>query len=160
MIEARPTQLLKAPSPIVVTPIGIWLFVHPSIKVFEDVSMIALQLLRESYTLFSLSTIIEVKLLHPSNTPTPMVFTLLGMNTLANPKQLPKEWAPIELIPSERVTFFNSKQSQKAKSPIFETLKGILTESNPVHPKNAPFPMLITLEGMSTDDKLTQSENA
>jgi len=40
--------------------LGITVFLHPAISVFETVSIIALQL-RESYTVLSDSTIIEVR---------------------------------------------------------------------------------------------------
>ena len=42
---------------------------HPEIKVFEDVSIIALQSFRESYTLFASSTIKDVSASHPEHIP-------------------------------------------------------------------------------------------
>ena len=59
--EVKPEQPQKALSPIVVTEPGIMVFLQPLIKVLVAVSIIALQLLRESYFVFPLSTTIEVK---------------------------------------------------------------------------------------------------
>ena len=47
---------------MLVTELGIIVFLHPTIKEFVAVSIIALQLSRESYIVFSLSTIIEFTL--------------------------------------------------------------------------------------------------
>ena len=44
-----------------VTVLGITVFLQPVINVFVDVSIIALQLFRESYTVFPDSTTIDVK---------------------------------------------------------------------------------------------------
>ena len=46
--EVRPLQLQNAPSPMDVTLLGIIVFLHPKINVFDAVSIMALQLLRES----------------------------------------------------------------------------------------------------------------
>ena len=78
LIEVKPTQSKKALSPIFVTVFGMTVFEHPLIKVFELVSIIALQLLRESYFELPLATVIEVKLLL-GKAPTPMLVTLWGM---------------------------------------------------------------------------------
>ncbi len=65
VMEARPVQPLKAPSPMLVTPTGMAVDLHPNINVLVDVSMIALQLLRESNTGLLPSTTIEVRPLQP-----------------------------------------------------------------------------------------------
>ena len=57
----KPMHSEKAPSPMLVTPSGIDVFLQPVINVFVDVSIIALQLLRESYSGFPDSTIIDSK---------------------------------------------------------------------------------------------------
>ena len=64
VMEVRPEQPEKANHTIDVTLLGIIVDLHPIISSLVDVLTIALQLLRESYTLFSFSTFIEVKLLH------------------------------------------------------------------------------------------------
>ena len=58
-------QPLKALLPIGVIELGIIVFLQPTIKVLVAVSMIALQLSRESYFGFSVSTTIFVKSLQP-----------------------------------------------------------------------------------------------
>ena len=49
LIVVNPLHPLKTPLRMVVTLLGMIVFMHPKIKVFDDVSMIALQLLRELY---------------------------------------------------------------------------------------------------------------
>ena len=61
-IEVIPVHLSNTFSPIEVTVLGIIVLLHPEISVFVAVSIIALQLSRESYLLLPLSTVIDVKL--------------------------------------------------------------------------------------------------
>ena len=60
VIDVNPVQPQNARGPIDVTEFGIVEFLQPTISVFVAVSIIALQLLRESYTLLPLSTTIDV----------------------------------------------------------------------------------------------------
>ena len=60
--EVRLVQSSKALLPMLVTLLGIMVFLQPTISVFDAVSIIALQLLRESYTVFPDSTTMEVRL--------------------------------------------------------------------------------------------------
>ena len=83
----RPLQFKKAPSPMTVTLEGMMVFLHPAIKVFEAVSIIALQLLRESYFLFPASTVIAIKPLQPPKAKPSILITLLGMVTEVKPLQ-------------------------------------------------------------------------
>ena len=69
VIEVSPLQFVKAQFPIEVTELGMMVFGHPAIRVLEDVSMMALQLLRLSYTVLPLGTIIDVSPLQPENIP-------------------------------------------------------------------------------------------
>jgi hypothetical protein len=62
-----------------VTLFGIMVFLHPIIKLLDDVSTIALQLSRESYLGLPLSTLIEAKPLHPPKALLPIKVTLLGI---------------------------------------------------------------------------------
>lgn len=48
VIDVRPEQPEKAPPPMLVTLLGIVVFLHPNINVLVEVSIIALQLSRES----------------------------------------------------------------------------------------------------------------
>ena len=57
----RPLKLSKAELPIAVTVLGIIVFSQPTIKVLDAVSIIALQLLRESYFGLPLSTTMLVR---------------------------------------------------------------------------------------------------
>ena len=59
MIDDIPSLQYKALPSMDVTLLGIIVFLHPKIKVFEAVSMMALQSLRESYLGLSLSTLID-----------------------------------------------------------------------------------------------------
>ena len=59
--------------------LGMIVFLHPAIKVLDTVSIIALQLLRESYFVFLFSTDIEVRLLQSEKTSLPIDITLLGI---------------------------------------------------------------------------------
>ena len=47
-MEVKPLQPWNAPPPMLVTLLGIMVFLHPAINAFEAVSIIALQLFRES----------------------------------------------------------------------------------------------------------------
>ena len=58
--EVSPEQSAKAPSPMEVTELGMIVLLQPTINLFVDVSIIALQLLRESYVPLFLSTVTEV----------------------------------------------------------------------------------------------------
>ena len=78
-MDLRSIQPENALSPILVMLLGIVEFLHPLIIVFDCVSIIALQLLRESYVLFPPSTDIDVRLLHPLKEPASMLSTLLGI---------------------------------------------------------------------------------
>ena len=62
--EVRPLQPAKAPTPMLVTLLGIVVFLHPVINVLDDVSIIALQLLRESNLVFPSSTTMLVSSKH------------------------------------------------------------------------------------------------
>ena len=62
----KPRQPLKAQYPMLVTLLGIVVFLQPVINVLVKVAIIALQLSRESYTVFPDSTIIDSKPLQSS----------------------------------------------------------------------------------------------
>ena len=83
----RPEQPQNAELPMLVTEFGITVFIHPEINVFVFVSIIALQLSRESYFGFPESTSIVVRLEQSENAEPPMMVTELGMVTLVRPEQ-------------------------------------------------------------------------
>ena len=70
-----------------VTEFGIIVFLHPKNKVFVFVSIIALQLSRESYFVFPDSTSIDVRPEQPEKAGLLMLVTELGMVTLVRPEQ-------------------------------------------------------------------------
>ena len=72
---------------MLVTLLGMVVFLQPVISVLLAVSIIALQALRESYTAFPLSTVIEVKVGQFRNACSPILFTLLGINIDARLEQ-------------------------------------------------------------------------
>ena len=94
---------------MLVTLLGIMVFLLPAINVFVAVLIIALQLLRLSYIIFSFSTTIEVKLLQLLKALSPILMTLLGIVM------------EVKLL-----------QLLKALSPILMTLLGIVIEVKPV----------------------------
>ena len=72
---------------MLVTLLGIIVVLHPECSVFVAVSIIALQLFRESYTGFPSSTTIEVKPEQLKKAPCPMLVTLLPIVTEVKPEQ-------------------------------------------------------------------------
>ena len=81
----------KALSPIAVTLLGIVVFLHPTISVFEFFSIIALQLFLLSYTLLPSFTFIFIKLSHPINMPPLICATLAEISTLVKSGQATNE---------------------------------------------------------------------
>ena len=88
VISVKPVQPEKALQPIEVTPLGIVVFWHPCINLFDKVSIIALQFCRLSYLLLASSTEILINPLHPLKTLLPIVETPLGMVIDIKPVQL------------------------------------------------------------------------
>ena len=84
---ARPRQTANAEAPIEVTELGMMELLQPIISVLLAVSMMALQLSRESYCVLSLSTVIRLRPLHSRNTALPIEVTNLGIDTLVRPVQ-------------------------------------------------------------------------
>lgn len=64
VIDVKPVQPNKAKSPIDVTELGIVVVLQPKINLLLEVSIIALQLFRESYFVLSLATTIDANSLH------------------------------------------------------------------------------------------------
>lgn len=108
LIETKSLQLLNAPSPITVMVVGMIVFLHPTINSFCAVSIIALQLSRESYVVLPDSTTILVKPEVPANASFPMVLTEFGMV-------------------SEDI----SEHELNALSPIMVTVLGIIVALHP-----------------------------
>ena len=137
--------------PIDVTEFGMIVVLHPAINSFVAVSIIALQLLRESYTVFPLSTIIDVRLLQLINGLSPFVFAIsvteLGIVTV-DILQLAKALPSMRLMELGSSIDVRPVQSIKASYCISVTLLGKVMEVRPLRPSKAPYPMEVTLLGM------------
>jgi hypothetical protein len=83
VIDVMP-KCLNDSQAMLVTVSGITVFIHPNIRLFDEVSMIALQLSRESNTGLLLSTVIEVRSRHREKALS-MLITLLGIVMDVNP---------------------------------------------------------------------------
>ena len=87
VIEDKPVQPSNAQLPIEVTEFGIVVFLHPAIRRFVSVSIIALQLSLESYLAFPFDTIIDAKPSHLANASSPISVTELGIVIEVKPAQ-------------------------------------------------------------------------
>ena len=83
--EVKPLQPEKASSPISVTELGIIVFLQPLSNLFVAVSIKALQLSLESYTVFPLSTVMLSKPLQQKKAFSPIEVTELGITTDVKP---------------------------------------------------------------------------
>ena len=170
LIAVKPVQPSKALLPIEVTPSGIIVFTHPFINVFEAVSMSALQSLRESYTLFPSSTMIEVKFVQFRKTPLPMLVTLSGIVIDAKPVQPSKALLPIEVTPSGIIVFTHpfinvfEAVSISALQPYRESYtlfpSSTTMEVKPLQSHKASLPMRVTLSGIVMEVKPMQAPKA
>lgn len=131
MMDDSSLQPENAELPISVTEVGIMVPLHPINRVFDVVSIMALQLSRESKIGFPSSTDNEVRFMHPEKTYFPMVFTELGI-----------------------VTDLKPIQSQKALSFIVITLLGIVITDKLEQPQNIFLPIVITELGIGIEVKL------
>ena len=87
VMEVKPEQLLKADHPMLVTELGIMVFLHPAIKVLLLFLIMALQSSRESYISLSEATDIDSKHEQPEKAPPPMLVTELPIITEVKPVQ-------------------------------------------------------------------------
>ena len=110
-----------------VTELGMFVSLHPRINVFDAVSIIALQLSRESKTLFPLSTLMLVSPVQPLKAYSLIDMTEVPMVTLVNPVQLENTYLAIEVSELGMVTFVRLLQSENAFSPIEVTEFGMAT---------------------------------
>ena len=88
--EVSPEQRKKAYSLMAVTELGMIVLLQPTINLFVDVSIIALQLSRESYVPLFLSTVTEVSPEQQEKADEPIEVTELGMVTEVSPEQSAK----------------------------------------------------------------------
>ena len=135
----------KALSPMPVTLLGIIVDEQPAIKLLVAVSMIALQLLRESYTGLPFSTTMETRLEQLRNASFPMLVRLLGIIIEVRPEQYPNAHSPMFVTLLGIVMDVRVLQPRKAESPMLVTLLGIVMELRLLQPRKAESPMLVTL---------------
>jgi hypothetical protein len=77
--------------------LGMAVFMQPAINVLVAVSIMALQLLRESYFGLSLATEMAARLEQPENAPSSIEVTELGMVMSVRLEQLPNAKKSIEV---------------------------------------------------------------
>lgn len=106
---------------------------QPAISLFVEVSIIALQLFRESYLLLFGSTLIAVNSEQPAKASLPISVTELGIEMGVSLEHPSKAAFPISVMEFGRVIDFNPKHLSKAPLPIFITESGIVMDVSPVH---------------------------
>ena len=155
-MEVRLGQLEKALSPMLVTLLGITDVEHPTIKVLLLVSIIALQPLRESYTVFPSATMISMRLLQPEKRALPISITLLGIVIVVRLLQYPKATSPMLVTLSGILMVVRPLQSLKAVAPMLVTLSGMVIEVRLLQPKKAALPIVVTPLGILMAVRLLQ----
>ena len=158
--DVRSLQSARNNFPIDVTSLGITVFIQPCIRLLVAVSIIALQLLRESYFVFPLSTEIDVRLEQNPKGVSPIDVTLLGISMDVSLEQKLKAPSPIDVTLWGIVTDVKLKQLEKAFFPIVVTPLPIVTYFNSVHAAKADSPIDVTLLGMVTDVRMPLLEKA
>jgi len=111
LIVVSSSQPLKAAVPMVVTLLGIVVFLQPTIRVFVSVSIMALQLSLESYFELPVSTVMEASPGHCENASFPMEVTPLGIVIAARAEQ--EEKALLEIV----TTLVPMTTEDKAEQP-------------------------------------------
>ena len=133
VIEVKVSHPEKAYFPTLVTEDGIVDIEQALTNVFVAVSIMALQLSRESNVLLPLSTLISVKL-----------------------SQLLKRHPPICLTDAGMINEVIPVHPEKAFKPILITELGIVTEVKPLQLWNASEPISVTELGIVIEVKLLQ----
>jgi len=105
LMLVRPEQPENALAPMEVTELGMAVFLQPAINVLVAVSIMALQLLRESYFGLSLATEMVARPEQPSNAQPPMEVTELGMLMAVRLEQPENAPMPMEVTELGIVVF-------------------------------------------------------
>ena len=103
---------------MVLTSFGIIVDTHPVISLLVAVSIIALQLLRESYTGLPSSTTIEVKPEQLEKGFSPISVKFFGIVMEVNLEQPEKAEGPNEVQEDKSPTLVREEQAEKAELPI------------------------------------------
>ena len=122
---------MNASSSIEVIEFGIIVFLQPVIKVFVLVSIMALELSRESKDVFSLFMTILFNLEQRINASLPIEFTELPMVTEVRLEQSKNALSPTEVTEFGMAIEVNPSQSKNASSPIAVTEFGIIVFLQP-----------------------------
>ena len=96
-----------------VTELGITVVWHPTINVLSAVRMMALQLLRLSYTGLPVSTTMVVRPEHPEKALLPIDVTELGIVNEVSPEQPWKAPSPIDVTELGMVKEVSPEQPSK-----------------------------------------------
>ena len=102
----KPVQSKNARSLMLVTDEGMVVVLQPATRVLLAVSIIALQLLRESYFVLRASTLMLVKPVQPENAELPMLVTDEGMVMLVKPLQSLNAFSPMLCTSSPSIYSF------------------------------------------------------
>lgn len=127
-----------------VTELGIVVLLRPPTNLFVDVSIIALQLSRESYLTLFLSTTTEESPEQPMKVLSPMEVAEFGITTEVSPEQPEKALLGIIVTLSPIVNSLRFVQPLKGEfiSVHFSALN--ITEVRPEQPEKASPPMEVT----------------
>lgn len=135
--------------------LGIKVFLHPEISVFDEVCMIALHPLRLSYIVLPFETLTEVSPLQLENAWSPMLVTESGMVMEVRPPIPLHRYAGITLtlLPKTKLLMFKQPlNTGELDDPADVQLSALnTTEVNPVQPRKADKPMEVTELGMVTE---------
>ena len=126
--EVKEEQRKNAPSPMLVTLLGISVLWQPAMIVLVAVSIIALQFSRLSYAEFLLSTTMEVRDWQSEKAPSPILVTLSPIVIEVRELQCSNAQSPMLVTLLGIVTEVKEEQTENVKSPMFVTLLGIIME--------------------------------
>ena len=127
-MDVREVQYQKQEVPKLVTEDGMTVVLHPWIIVLVDVSIIALQFSRESYTLLFLSTVIDSREEQAVKQSLPKLVTEDGMAMDVREEQPLKQKFPKLVTEDGMVTDVREVQFQKQKSPKLVTEDGMVMD--------------------------------
>ena len=122
VIDVREVQSQKQLNPKLVTEDGMTVVLHPRIILLVDVSIIALQLSRESYTLLFLSTVIDSREEQPLKQESPKLVTEDGMSMDVRDLQPLKHLSPKLVTEDGMVIDVREEQPLKQAFPKLVTL--------------------------------------
>ena len=156
LIDKRFEQPQKAQSPMAVTVLRIIVFWHPTTSVFVAVSMMALQLFRESYTVLPSATVICSMSGHEPKAFLPIKVTEDGISNDVREVDIKASY-PMKATALPNATDASDEQFQNAVEPMVVTLFGNVMDARLEQKLNARSPMVSTVTGISTETRLWQA---